>query len=55
MGLKVSSKALFVYSFAFVSDLENEPTQIKVTVDCDVELVKSSNYGVIVIDSFRRT
>lgn len=40
MGFKVSSKSLFAYSFAFVSDLDNEANQIKVTVNYEVEIVE---------------
>lgn len=40
MSFKVSSKSLFDYSFAFVSDLENEVKQIKVTVNYKVEIVE---------------
>lgn len=40
MGFKASSESSFVYSFAFVSDLENEANQTKVTVNHEVEIVK---------------
>lgn len=42
MGFKASNKSLFVYSFAFVSDLENEANQRKVTVNYEVEIVKQN-------------
>lgn len=40
MCFKVSSKSLFVYSFDFVSDLENEAKQIKMIVNCEGEIVE---------------
>lgn len=39
-GFQGSSKSVFVYPFAFVCDLENEPHHIKVTVNCEVDFVK---------------
>uniref|UniRef100_A0A9L0SPT9 JAB1/MPN/MOV34 metalloenzyme domain-containing protein n=1 Tax=Equus caballus TaxID=9796 RepID=A0A9L0SPT9_HORSE len=41
MCFKVSSKSLFVYSFDFVSDLENEAKQIKMIVNCEGEITYS--------------